>query len=229
MEKILNTANWDVLWMFIRIIVACLCGAVIGLERTKRMKEAGIRTHIIVCCASALLMLVSKYAFGDLFEGAADAARIAAQVVSGISFLCAGVIFKNGNSIKGLTTAAGIWFTAAVGLAVGAGMYLVGLFATLVIMLLQFLMHRFTFGNDSLITEQVRITVDDNGVFTPCWNAFLEETSATVEDMKIKQTREGIYTYKLCLRSTNSITSQQWQSLIENCSGISELEHEVAS
>ena len=113
----------------VRILAACFCGACIGFERTKRFKEAGIRTHIIVCCAAALIMIVSKYGFADLtypdgsvFNGTrgADPARIAAQVVSGISFLGAGVIFKNGSTVKGLTTAAGIWATAGIGLALGA-------------------------------------------------------------------------------------------------------------
>ena len=109
-----------------RILLACFCGACIGFERSKRFKEAGIRTHVIVCCASALIMIVSKYGFADLtdadglvFNGTrgADPARVAAKVVSGISFLGAGVIFKNGSTVKGLTTAAGIWATAGIGLA----------------------------------------------------------------------------------------------------------------
>lgn len=96
-----------------------------GLERTKRLKEAGIRTHCLVCCASALIMIVSKYAFADLSVGdafffgdrGADPARIAAQVVSGISFIGLAVIYRNGSTLKGLTTAAGIWATAGIGLA----------------------------------------------------------------------------------------------------------------
>ena len=112
---------WQNLDFFLRILSACICGACIGAERSKRFKEAGIRTHIIVCCASALMMIISKYGFADLtsaggvdFSGThgADPARIAAQVVSGISFLGAGVIFKHGNTVRGLTTAAGLWATA---------------------------------------------------------------------------------------------------------------------
>ena len=96
----------------IRVLVATLCGGAIGLERTKRLKEAGIRTHCLVCCASALIMIVSKYAFADLSVGdafffgdrGADPARIAAQVVSGISFIGLAVIYRNGSTLKGLTT-----------------------------------------------------------------------------------------------------------------------------
>ncbi|MBO4214561.1 MAG: MgtC/SapB family protein, partial [Lachnospiraceae bacterium] len=108
--------------LFLRIVIAGLCGAGIGFERSRRYKEAGIRTHIIVCMASSLVMILSRFAFvaGNIsLYGVpiqADGARLAAQVVSGISFLCAGVIFKNGNTIKGLTTAAGIFATAGIGL-----------------------------------------------------------------------------------------------------------------
>ena len=98
----------QVLEFFLRILMAGFCGAVIGFERTRRFKEAGIRTHVIVSAAAALIMIVSKYGFADIAAGAvlgareADPSRIAAQVVSGISFLCAGVIFKNGSSIKSM-------------------------------------------------------------------------------------------------------------------------------
>ena len=100
---------------FLRILAASVCGALIGMERGRRLKEAGIRTHMLVCGSAALIIIVSKYGFADLtnpdgsdFFGlrGSDPARIAAQVVSGISFLCAGVIFKQGNMVKGLTTAA---------------------------------------------------------------------------------------------------------------------------
>ena len=118
--------------LLLRILVSAVCGACIGVERSRRLKEAGMRTHVIVCCTAALMMVVSKYGFADLtsasgaaFHGTrgADPARIAAQVVSGVSFLGAGAIFKSGNSIRGLTTAAGIWATAGVGLTIGSGMY----------------------------------------------------------------------------------------------------------
>ena len=140
---------WD-LWLFehigawdylIRVVVACLCGGLIGLERTKRLKEAGIRTHIIVALGATLIMVVSKYGFGDVAD--ADASRIASNVITGVSFLGAGVIFVRGGSVKGLTTAAGIWATAAIGLALGAGMYTVGILVTVLMILLQIALHKF--------------------------------------------------------------------------------------
>ncbi|MBR4796033.1 MAG: MgtC/SapB family protein, partial [Lachnospiraceae bacterium] len=149
--------------LFLRIVIAGLCGAGIGFERSRRYKEAGIRTHIIVCMASSLVMILSRFAFvaGNIsLYGVpiqADGARLAAQVVSGISFLCAGVIFKNGNTIKGLTTAAGIFATAGIGLSIGAGMYILGIGVTVMIMLIQILMHKFLFGPDAMITQKIRV------------------------------------------------------------------------
>ena len=111
---------------FARILVAALCGAFIGYERNNRLKEAGIRTHLIVALAAALIMVVSKYGFGDVTTHpgiALDPSRIAAQIVTGVGFLGAGMIFVRNQNISGLTTAAGLWASACMGLAVGGGFY----------------------------------------------------------------------------------------------------------
>lgn len=128
---------------FIRLLLACICGGMIGYERTNRGKGAGIRTHIIVSLASALMMLVSKYGFSDMPSLGGDGSRIAAQVVSGVGFLGAGMIYFNGrHSVKGLTTAAGIWATSGVGLAIGAGLYLMGILTAILIVAMQILLHK---------------------------------------------------------------------------------------
>ena len=106
---------WVQVEYLVRIFVAACLGLLIGSERKNRNKSAGIRTHVIVALGAALIMVVSKYGFMDVEK--ADAARVAAQVVSGIGFLGAGVIFVRNNLVNGLTTAAGIWATAGVGLA----------------------------------------------------------------------------------------------------------------
>ena len=169
---------------FIRVLIACVCGAAIGYERSKRLKEAGIRTHIIVCCAAALTMIVSKYGFADLVgaDGAGlygtkgtDPARLAAQIISGVSFLGAGIIFRNGNSIKGLTTAAGLWATAGIGLAIGAGMYVIGIFTTAVVAAIQILMHKFTIGVDSMVVGRMHCVVSHSAEFRKALNEYIEE------------------------------------------------------
>ena len=139
----IEAINW-----VIRLVIAASCGFTIGFERKSRSKEAGIRTHTIVCFASALIMIVSKYCAADMLEPlaagikGADPSRIAAQIVSGIGFLGAGIIFYKRNLLHGLTTAAGVWATAGIGMAIGCGMIVTGIVSTLILVLLQVLLHR---------------------------------------------------------------------------------------
>ena len=123
----------------LNILFAVVLGFAIGYERKLRYKEAGIRTHTIVCVGSALIMVVSKYGFADIMEY--DASRVAAQIVSGIGFLGAGIIIYRKHEIHGLTTAAGVWATAGVGMAAGAGMYVVAAGAAVVIIGVQCIFH----------------------------------------------------------------------------------------
>ena len=127
-------------WYLLRILIAVVLGFLIGWERKKRSKEASLRTHAIVSLGSALVMVISKYGFTDLGTSY-DGARLAAQIVSGIGFLGAGMIFYHKETIHGLTTAAGIWTTAAIGMAAGAGWYIVSAVATILIILIQCIMH----------------------------------------------------------------------------------------
>lgn len=115
-----------------RISLAGICGAIIGYERKSRLKEAGIRTHFIVALASGLIMIVSKYCFTDVQSY--DPSRIASSIVSGVGFLGAGMIFIRRHTINGLTTAAGIWATSGVGMAIGGGFYFLGITTTVIIL-----------------------------------------------------------------------------------------------
>lgn len=123
--------------LILRILIAGLFGGLIGLERTFRAKEAGVRTHFIVALGSALFMVISQFAF----QGRFDATRVAAQVVSGIGFIGAGVIIFQKNVVRGVTTAAGLWVAAAIGLACGAEMYAVAGAATLLTIICLETMH----------------------------------------------------------------------------------------
>ena len=130
----------DLTWEFIlRIFVAALLGGAIGLEREYRAKEAGFRTHFLVALGSALFMIVSAYGFEGALgspEHRWDVSRVAAQVVSGIGFIGAGTIIfhKSENVVRGLTTAAGLWVTAAIGLACGGGLYILAAFSTVLVL-----------------------------------------------------------------------------------------------
>ena len=118
----------------LRLLLAGIMGAVIGLDREYRAKEAGYRTHFLVSLGSALIMIVSQHGFGEILDTPnvnLDPSRIASQVVTGIGFIGAGTIILHKQIVRGLTTAAGIWATSGIGLAIGAGMYTLGISATI--------------------------------------------------------------------------------------------------
>lgn len=176
-------AGYSPLVCVIRIVLAGICGGIIGAERTLRQKDAGFRTHIIVAMGSALMMVISKYGFFDIVERegvSADVSRIAANIITGISFLGAGMIFVKGFSIKGLTTAAGIWVTSAVGMAIGAGLYVVGFVSVVILLLVQIIFHHFLIGFDKVLA---------NDTLTPCFIQ-IDNISGAVDDMK-KYLREN--------------------------------------
>ena len=147
-------------WL-LRIICAAVVGGLIGFERHSHLKEAGIRTHAIVAMGAAVIMILSKYGFTDVKPG--DPARLAAQVVSGIGFLGAGIIFVRHNIIQGMATAAGIWTTSSIGMAFGAGMYEIGGITGLLVVLIQIFFQRKA-TRDQLKTDmRLRMTVRPEG------------------------------------------------------------------
>lgn len=134
----------DPLHLLFRLFLAVVLGGLIGLEREQHSHAAGFRTHILVCLGSALIMLLSAYgfsAFVDEENVRIDPARLAAQVISGIGFLGAGTILRNGLSISGLTTAASLWVVAAIGLSVGAGFYLAAVVACVMVLISLYVLH----------------------------------------------------------------------------------------
>ena len=134
-----NVGIIDKEWQgLIGVLLAVVLGFAIGFERKLRFKEAGIRTHTIVCFGAAIMMVVSKYGFDGL---EADVSRVAAQIVSGVGFLGAGIIMFRGQKMHGLTTAAGVWATAGIGMACGAGMYIFATGGTVILIFIQCLLH----------------------------------------------------------------------------------------
>ncbi len=164
--------NWEAIFSYIqphipdllrdleyllRIFTAMILGMLIGNERKNRMKSAGMRTHALVALGSALVMVVSKYGFSDTVQG--DGARLAAQVVSGVGFLGAGMIYVRHNLVSGLTTAAGVWTTAGIGLAIGSGMYLIGICSAVMLLIMQNLSHKLPFFSNLAASVLIRITI----------------------------------------------------------------------
>jgi len=126
--------------MVLRLLLAAILGGLIGAERERRVNRgAGLRTHALVCTASALVMVVSAYGFSSVLAAGKvvlDPSRVAAQVVSGIGFLGAGIIIFRKNAVRGLTTAASIWAVAAIGLACGCGLYICAVAGTTIMSLI---------------------------------------------------------------------------------------------
>ncbi len=138
--KAQKTMTDHIITFTIRLIVAMILGGIVGLEREYRAKDAGFRTHFLVAIGSALFTLISMYGFAD---GVKDTSRVAAQVVSGIGFLGAGIIVFQRNVIRGLTTAAGLWVTAAIGMACGVGQFYMAVLVTLLILIGLEVLNRF--------------------------------------------------------------------------------------
>lgn len=170
---------------FIRILLAGVCGAFIGFERRKRFKDAGIRTHLILAIGCAMIMIVSKYAFSDVLDY--DAARIASNVVSGVGFLGAGVIFVKSGSVRGLTTAAGIWTTAAIGMAIGAGFYLLGIGVSILLVLLQFLLYRMVPALESIEVAELLIKAKRTPNILETIKTELDKNNIFINTMKVKK------------------------------------------
>ena len=217
---------YDNLEFFIRKLLSAVLGALVGLERTKRQKEAGIRTHCIIACAAAVFMILSKYAFVDpadvLGTRGADGARIAAQVVSGISFLGAGVIFKNGNSIRGLTTAAGIWATSAIGMAIGAGMYWVGLITTVIMMVAQVVLHRFPVAGDAAVTQELAVSMADTPELHQALTRLLHSHGGNVTDSALSRDNVHI-AMELTVRLAEPITYEEALRFMQEHPGVERL------
>ncbi|MBQ9115669.1 MAG: MgtC/SapB family protein [Clostridia bacterium] len=204
----------------LRILIACLCGGMIGIERTLRQKDAGFRTHVIVALGASLMMVVSKYGFADSLAAGYDPApeRIASNIITGISFLGAGMIFVRGSNIKGLTTAAGVWSTAAVAMAIGAGMYITGIVASIIIVIIQVLFHTFLIGFDKVlandrVTELV-LRADNDPELLSEVKELLSDNGFSISNSKVELNGDGTLTVALTLKSTKNAELDQALQLI---------------
>lgn len=194
----------ELLWI-LRLLVATLCGIVIGFERTTRYKEAGIRTHAIVALGAALLMLISKFGFPE--SGGTDSARIAAQIVSGIGFLGAGMILVRRNTVSGLTTAAGIWTTSAVGMAIGAGMYVLGIATTIIVVTIQLLFHSTWFQRYDRPSDPMTIVLDDADP-QPILR-FIKSKDVEITSYRVREDDNGRNELELYLKFPPGLSKQQ--------------------
>jgi putative Mg2+ transporter-C (MgtC) family protein len=178
--------------MILRIAFGAVLGGTIGIERDRHGRQAGLRTHFLVALASATFMVVSAhFAFFQNYQGAAnttvDPSRIAASVVTGIGFLAGGAILKTGLTVQGLTTAAGLWLVAAIGLCAGAGMYSLALAATLLGLAALTLFRLLEGKRDGMEHRRVVLLMADDPGHIPTLVQALERAGAVASDFDFEQ------------------------------------------
>ncbi|WP_413371889.1 MgtC/SapB family protein [Paenibacillus taichungensis] len=209
-----NLTVWhiDHLEISIRVGVSLLVGGIIGLEREHGQHHAGFRTHILVCLGSTLITLISIYGFSQ-FAGELnvrmDPARLTAQIISGIGFLGAGTILRNGNRISGLTTAASLWVVAAMGIGVGAGFYYGTLLTFVSVLISLFVLQRVEnriIPRNKTTTYSVTVGRDgDPGMFLN----FFRDEGIRVKSFKMESLEEGTVRLDFVLLNKNSEIKQK--------------------
>ena len=216
----------------LRVLLAGLCGMIVGMERKNRSKEAGVRTHFVVASGAALIMVISKYAFFDVIQSGIygnvdvrlDPSRVASTIASGIGFLGAGMIFVHKNTIIGLTTAAGIWATSGIGMAIGAEMYLLGISSTFIILIAQIVLHLNFHKNKKTKAKILTVTdVTEDGYQNYLTNVF-EEMNIYINDVSVDYSGENnarnysfIIDMPLSANEDEIITKAKYKSKIKSC------------
>lgn len=216
----------------LRVLLAGICGMIVGMERKNRSKEAGVRTHFVVASGAALMMVISKYAFFDVIQSGLygnvdvrlDPSRVASTIASGIGFLGAGMIFVHKNTIIGLTTAAGIWATSGIGMAIGAGMYLLGISSTFIILIAQIVLHLNFHKSKKTKAKILTVTdVTEDGYQNYLTNVF-EKMNIYINDVSVDYSGENNarnYTFiidmPLSANEDEIITKAKYKSKIKSC------------
>lgn len=212
----------------LRLFIAAVCGMAIGYERKNRMKEAGIRTHFIVAIGAALIMIISKYGFQDQIgwpNMSLDPSRIAAQVVTGVGFLGAGVIFMQKQTIVGLTTAAGVWVTAAIGLSIGSGLYFVGIASTVITILGQILLHGKIRFLSSPRTETLMLQIVDNADAIKLLQDIFEDNEIIILNLKSKRDeKSSLINVEVIIRVYESFNMTKFLNILQSKDFIKSLE-----
>lgn len=207
-------------WL-LRILCAMIMGVLIGYERHNRSKEAGIRTHAIVAVASCMIMIVSKYGFADTEK--VDAARLAAQVVSGIGFLGAGIIFVRNDVVQGLTTAAGLWGTGALGLCFGAGLYRLGIFTGMLLFIIHTLFFRFLRYSPPRSVMTVRLHLSEAGT-SMAVNELLYSLQYKHSDNHISSDGSGGWYLKTTISTHKNVQPAEVKRELEKADSILEVD-----
>ena len=180
-----RTGDINVLAITVRLVVALICGGIIGIERERKRRPAGFRTHILICIGAAMTTLTSQYIAFEL-KGVTDLARLGAQVIAGVGFIGAGtIIVTKRKNVKGLTTAAGLWASAIVGLCAGAGFIEGALLTTVIIIIAELVLARFEYfmvSNSRTVT--IFVEYSDTSKLTAIVET-VKENSSYIRDIEI--------------------------------------------
>jgi putative Mg2+ transporter-C (MgtC) family protein len=197
--------------IILRMFIACVCGLVIGAERTRHQKSAGMRTYILVALGATIFTILSKYGFLDVldYHVEVDVSRVASSIVSGVSFLGAGTIFMRGDRITGLTTAASIWATAAIGILLGTGMLVIAGAATILLLIVQSLPQNYTIGSLKLQTklyQKLVVCMDDSRESLSALQKILTERQIDIVSTQIKRNKENFVTYTFVIKMAEEVS-----------------------
>jgi putative Mg2+ transporter-C (MgtC) family protein len=211
--------------LLVRILLGTLLGAVIGFERDLHGRPAGLRTHSIVALASATFMVIStrftffqEYLPGQLVE--TDPSRIAASVVSGIGFLGAGAILRTGITIRGLTTAAGLWLVAAIGMAAGGGKYVVAVFVTVVGLAALTLLRRFEDRGEPIARQRVTVTMEEGAQSVGTVVDALGQRVAVVSQEEYERDADGRVRITMEVRMPAAVHGHELARALDGLSGV---------
>lgn len=218
--------------ILLRLIVAVICGLCIGVERENRGKGAGLRTHAIVAIASCIMMIISQYGFNNFFayfdsslaEVKIDPSRIAAQIVTGVGFLGAGMIFIQKNAIVGLTTAAGVWATAGIGMAIGCGMYFLGIVSSVIIIIVEMFIHKGTHFSPSQTEENMSLCIEDSTEAIQDLTKIIADFDACISKISYEKTSDNLLSVEMSVLCNKKIDKNEMIEKLQGCGYIKSVE-----
>lgn len=219
-----RSGSIDWLTVTVRLVVAVICGGFIGIERERKRRPAGFRTHILICLGAAMATLTSQYIALEL-KMFTDMARLGAQVIAGIGFIGAGtIIVTKRRQVKGLTTAAGLWAAAIVGLCCGAGFIEGALLATVIIMIVELLLVKIEyFVMSTAKTVNLYVEYVDNGKLGSIVDT-IKNNNAYINDMEITKTASGNFCAVFAIRLRKKKAHQQMMTMIAKLDGVVSVE-----
>lgn len=220
LEGLFILSKTDFILAMIKVMAAILCGGVIGIERGRSNQAAGMRTYMLVCLGSTVVMITGQL----LYEryGGGDPARLGAQVISGIGFLGAGSIINSGKTrIRGLTTAAGLWVSACIGLCIGIGYLEVGILATAAVAMIMTVMRKVEdfFGASVCVYLEINITNEVEDI-----SQVIKESGLVITDIKLNEVRKRTHKLIFQLKNGNRYSQDEILCILRNIEGVKYVE-----